>query len=250
MSLHICIGCFKEISSDCEECPHCKIKYPFERGRYDCLECKETFIHPLKKEACNKCGSKRYTFVPLIDSRLWNKYITKKDIDDAVWNDSIYEDIRLASKNKYKKYRIIAYPLIFIPIFILFWMGRNDTGDYSIIIMVAGIAILAFLPVVMFIEGGALEWILYKLFIYKEALHEQTEPIREIDIPIEIGVYSKYLIRGHIFNRLKEMLTTFSKHDRIRKNIIHYRYLKDSTDGKILDIQKESKFYPPPQVKG
>lgn len=255
MSLHMCIGCFKEISSDCDMCPHCAIQYPFERGMYKCLECKKDFIHPTKKETCNQCGSKSYSFVPVIDSKLWDKYISKDDIYDAVYKDNICYDVKVASKIKYKKILKILYPLVFVLLFVLFWMTRNDTTDNSLgLIGLIGLATL--FVTIMVVGTGLTEWFLYKFIIYKEVLHDQMGLKQELDLPKleilsdEVGAYNKYLIRGHILNRIQKRLIKFSEDESFRTRIISYRYYGDSgysKDYAIVDITKDNRFYVPSQ---
>jgi len=209
MSLHMCIGCFSEISSDCDVCPHCKIKYPFERGRYECLECKVVFIHPLEKDACNKCGSKNYSYKSLINSMLWNKYITKNDIEDAVDKDDIYSDVNSEIQIRLKKFPIV---------FINFLMEKSVIKD-----------------------------VLYEQTYFKSRRKIDIPALDQLSI--NIGSHNVYLIKGYILNRLQKELIPFEKNESFRNEIIESRYDDEFIYGfyePILDIQKDNRFYTPP----
>jgi len=247
MSLHLCIGCFREISSDCDVCPHCKIEYPFERGNYKCLECKEDFVHPLKKEACNKCGSKSYSFVSLINSRLWNKYITINDIDNAISKYDIYEDIISANKTKYKKIRKILFPLIFIFIFTIIWITRKESTENILFLIGIVLGVTFFIWAMLL---SIIDWVLYRFFIHKKVLTEYQEQKIEIDIPKlnvlskEIGIENKRLINGYILNRLQKRLHQFSNDEILRRRGVRNRLIFE--DGVLLRIEKNNNFYIPP----
>ena len=247
MSLHLCIGCFREISSDCDVCPHCEIKYPFERGNYKCLECKVGFIHPLKKEACNKCGSKSYSFVSLINSRLWNKYITIDDIDSAVEKYDIKDDVELEIKTKYKKIRKILYPLFFIFIFTLIWVTRNDTTDNSLTLIAMVFIITVFVWGMLL---AVVDWALYKFFIHKEVLAYYQHPALDVDIPKldvlskEVGIENKQLINGYILHSLQRRLFDFSSDEYLRRKGVENRLTFE--DGVLFRIEKNNNFYVPP----
>ena len=211
MSLHICISCFKEISSDCDECPNCKIKYPFERGKYKCLECKEHFIHPLDKEACSECGSKSYSFVSLIDSKRWNQYITKKDINEAVYDDDIYNDVKLAIQHKFKKINKILNPIVFIFIFIFLWITKKEPT--SIFIELFSIVLL------VIVSGGIMLLIevfinfLMKKSVTKDVLYEESSRSRRRSLEMlteNVDEYNMLLILFTLFILLQKHLFLLS----------------------------------------
>ncbi len=170
MALHMCIKCFANISDENKTCPHCNTASPFERGEYRCLECDEEFIDPTPNKTCNKCGSSNYTFIPILNSKLWTNYINKSDIDNIIDKLNLL-DLMKEQVNK-----------SFI---------TNVLSSLNL-------------------KNIAYEKVLFKMIIEPSIVIDDYDEIKRIEsVGENIGVFNKYLIKTYIYYSLYNKLKRY-----------------------------------------